>query len=81
MIEEAQIVFHKADEPDFIAHLLDPDVLAGEDGTEIDLAPTDANATALRNGDGAVVERILKVTPIRGRGAVSVGRAQRDISC
>ena len=61
MIEEAQVVLHKGDEPDFIAHLLDADVLAGEDGAEIDLAVSDADAATLGNGDGAVVKRVLKL--------------------
>ena len=61
MIEEAQVVFHKADQPDFIANLLDADVLAGEDGAEIDLAAADADATALGDGNGAIVERVLKL--------------------
>jgi hypothetical protein len=38
MIEEAQVVLHKADEPDFIADLFNPDVLASEDDAEIDLS-------------------------------------------
>ena len=61
MIEEAQVVLHKADQPDFIANLLDADVLAGEDGAETDLAAAEADATALGDGDGAIVERILKL--------------------
>jgi hypothetical protein len=59
VIEEAQVVFHEANEPYFIAHLLDADVLTGEHGAEIDLAPADADAAALGDGDGAVVERVL----------------------
>ena len=61
MIEETQVIFHKADEPDFIADLLDADVLAGEDGAEIDLAAADADAAALGDGDGSVMEWILKL--------------------
>ncbi len=38
MIEESQVVVHEGDEPDFIAHLLDTDVLPGEDLTEVDFA-------------------------------------------
>ena len=59
MIEEAQVVFHKTDEPDFIADLFDADVLAGEDGTEVDLSAADADGAALlafsRYERGAVV--------------------------
>jgi hypothetical protein len=43
---------HEGDEPDFIAHLLDPHVLAGEDGAEIDLSAPEADAAAV--GDGNV---------------------------
>ena len=69
MIEEAQVVIHKGNEPDFIAYLLDADVLTGEHGAEIDLAPADADAAALGDGDGAVVEGILKLaeSAIRAR--------------
>jgi hypothetical protein len=31
MIEVAEIILHKADEPDFIGDLFDADLLAGED--------------------------------------------------
>jgi hypothetical protein len=71
VIEEAQVVFHKADQPDFIANLLDADVLAGEDGAEIDLAAADADAATLGNGDGAIVERVLKLADS------AVGRGER----
>jgi len=33
VIEEPQVVFYKAYQPDFIADLFDTDVLPGEDGT------------------------------------------------
>ena len=62
MIEEAQVIFHKADEPDFIADLLNADVLAGEDGAEVDLPFAEADTAALGDGDGAVVERVVKLT-------------------
>ena len=61
MIEEAEVVVHEADEPDFVGDLFDADVLAGEDLAEIDLAATDADAPAARNGDGAIVEGILEL--------------------
>jgi hypothetical protein len=38
VIEETQVVFHKAYQPDFVAHLFHADVLAGEDGAEVNLA-------------------------------------------
>ena len=37
MVKEPQVVFHEADQPDLVGHLLDPDGLAGEDGRQIDL--------------------------------------------
>jgi hypothetical protein len=55
VIEETQVVFHKADEPDFIAYLLDADVSAGEDGAEIYLAAADADAATLGDGDGTML--------------------------
>ena len=59
MIEESQVVVHEGDEPDFIAHLLDPHVLPGEHLTEVDLLFADANAAAV--GDGSVVKRVLEL--------------------
>jgi hypothetical protein len=41
VIEEAEVVVHEADEPDFVSDLLDADVLTGEDLAEIDLAAAD----------------------------------------
>ena len=60
-IEEAQIVLHKADEPHLLGDLLDADVLAGEDGAEIDFATTDADAAAVADGDGSIVEGVFEV--------------------
>jgi hypothetical protein len=53
VVEVAEIVVHKADEPNAVAHLLDSDALAGEDGAEIDLLPIEADAAAM-----SVVKRI-----------------------
>ena len=47
MIEEPQVVIHKAHEPDSIADFLDTDILASEDGAEADLAAAEANAAEL----------------------------------
>ena len=63
VIEEAQVVFHEANEPYFIAHLLDADVLAGEHGAEIDFAPADADAAAF-------LQRQLIRLPIRSSTAI-----------
>ena len=46
MIEVAEIVLHKADEPYFIGNLRDADVLAGEDIAVVDLLPVEADAPA-----------------------------------
>jgi hypothetical protein len=46
VVEIPQVVLHEGDQPDVLAHLRDPDVLAGEDLTEIDLAPVEAEAPA-----------------------------------
>ena len=56
MIEEPQVVVHKADEPGSIADFPDPDVLTGEDDTDIDLAAAEANAAARGDSDGSVKE-------------------------
>ena len=61
MVEEAQVVIHEADEPDSIADFLDPDILTGEDGAEIDFSASDADAAALGDGDGSVVKRVVKL--------------------
>ena len=62
---------HKADEPDFIAHLLDTDILASEDGAEMDLSAPEADAATLGDGDGSVVERAVKLA----EPAIGSGRA------
>ena len=61
MVEESQVVIHIADEPDSIADFLDPDVLVGEDGAQIDLAAPEADAAALGDGNG----------PGRGKGSAA----------
>jgi hypothetical protein len=61
VIEEAQIVLHKAHQPHLVADLLDAHVLAGEDGAEIDFAAPDANAAAAGDGDGAVMEGVFEL--------------------
>ena len=61
MVEVAEIVAHKADEPNLFAHLFDTDFLTGEDGAEIDLLPIEADAPARGHGDGLVVERVIEL--------------------
>jgi hypothetical protein len=46
VIEEAQVVVHKADQPDLLADFRDADVLSGEHGTQVDFPTTDADAAA-----------------------------------
>jgi hypothetical protein len=60
VIEEPQVVIHKTEQPDFIAGLLDADIFASEDGTEIDLSASETDAAAVGDGDGSVVERIVQ---------------------
>ena len=50
IVEVAEIVVHEGDEPDPVAHLLHPDVLAGKDLTQIDLPALVADPAAV--GDG-----------------------------
>ena len=61
MIKEPQVVVHKGYQPDLLCDFLDADILSGEDLTEIYLTPPDADAPALRDGDGAVVQGIFKL--------------------
>ena len=53
-----------------LVDLLDADVLTGEDGAEVDLAAAEADAAAVGDGDGAVVERVVRARcrPRYGRG-------------
>ncbi len=61
MVEVAEIIVHKADEPNVLADLLDANALAGEDGAEIDLLAIEADAPACGHGDGSVVEGVIQV--------------------
>lgn len=61
MVEEPQIVFPKAHQPDFLADLLDPDVLPREHGAEVNFPPSYADTAAVGDRDGAVVEGILQL--------------------
>ena len=61
VVEVAEIIIHKADQRELIAHLFDADALAGKDDTEIDLLPIEANATARRHRGGSVMEGIIEV--------------------
>ena len=61
MVEEPQVVIHKAYQPDSIADFFDPDVLTGKHRAQIDLAAPEADAAALGDGDGAVVEGVVQL--------------------
>ena len=60
MIEEAYIIVHEADKPDVVGDLSYAHGLAGKDGAEVDLLPLDADAPALGDLDGALVEWVLR---------------------
>ena len=51
MVEEAQVVVHKAYQPDSLIDLSDADGLSCEGLTEVDLALPDADATAAGDDD------------------------------
>jgi len=68
VIEESQVVLHKANEPDFIAHLLDAHVLTGEDGAEVDLPFAEADTATVGDGNGAIMERVVEL----GKAAIGV---------
>ena len=61
MVEESQVIVHEADEPDFVGHLLDPDLLAGEDGAEMDLLTSEADPATLRDGERLVMEWLVEL--------------------
>ena len=61
MIEEPQILVHKAHEPDFLADLLEADVLSGKYSAQVDLSTTDADPAVTGDGDGSVVEGVFEV--------------------
>lgn len=61
IVEVAEIVLHKGDEPDPLAHLPDADVLAREHVTETDLASLAADTATVRHGGRPVVKGIAGV--------------------
>ena len=61
VIEVAEIIIHEGDEPDFLAHLFDADLLSGEDGAEIDFPAIEADAPARGYGDDLVMERVIEL--------------------
>jgi hypothetical protein len=63
VVEVAEIIIHKADQPELVAHLFDADALTGEDNAEIDLLPIEANAAACGHGGGSVMQRMSSGRP------------------
>jgi hypothetical protein len=47
VVEVAEIVVHEGNEPDVLGDLLDPDILAGKDLTEVDLPALVADPAAV----------------------------------
>ncbi len=52
---------HEADQPDVISDFADADVLTSEHATEIDLALAEAEAAALGDGHGEIVEGVFQL--------------------
>ena len=65
MIEEPQVVIHKAQESDSFADFLHSDFLPGEGSAEIDLSSPEADPATLGDGDGSVVERVVQLAKPR----------------
>jgi hypothetical protein len=66
MIEEAQIVLHKAHQPHFLADLFDADVLGGKDRAQVDFAPPESVQglnTSTRAARYSLVSRDTTVKP------------------
>jgi hypothetical protein len=58
VVEVAEIVRHEAHEPDSVPHLRHPDILPGEDVTEIHLAAIETDASAVCHGEGLVMQGV-----------------------
>ena len=50
------IPYHRGDEPDAVAHLLDADLLTSRGLAEIDFAAVEADAPAGSDGDRLIIE-------------------------
>jgi len=59
-IDVAEIVLHKADQPNTFFDFLDTDNLPREDGAEINFFAVETDTSAVGDVDGVVVERIIK---------------------
>ena len=63
---------------DIVLHFFDTDCLTGEDGAEIDLLVPEADASAVGDDDGLVVERVIDIWQAlvwTCRGLIDLGRA------
>src|SRR5678815_4456117 len=58
VIEEAQVVVHEGHQPDLLGDLLDAHCPTRERMTQVDLASAQADSTAARHRDRAIVEGI-----------------------
>ena len=61
MVEEPHIVMHKAHQPDVLGDRADAELLAGKDVAKVDFVPAEADAPAIGDGDGAIMERMLRL--------------------
>ncbi len=61
MIKISEIVLHEADEPYFVANLFDADLLAGEDGAQVDFPAFVTDPATVCDGGGPVMERIVEL--------------------
>ena len=59
LVEDAQVEFQAAHNPDPLAGLADPHGVTGKYGAQVDLSPPDTDASALSHAHAAVMEGIL----------------------
>jgi len=52
---------HEADERDVVGDFAHADGLSGEGLAEVDLARAEAQSPAMGDGDGAIVQRVMKL--------------------
>ncbi len=58
-IKEAWIIVEEADQPDLVIDLANADDLAGEDLTQVDLSPSEADAPTAGHAHGFIVIGVL----------------------
>jgi hypothetical protein len=72
-IDEAEIVAHKADEPNAFVGFFDSQALTGKNGRDVDAFAIRAGASAGRDAEVAVVQRIGEVRQaVIGEGALTL---------